>query len=283
MKMRKHSVRTSRHLGRSTITVIAVASALLFLFPFFWMVSTSLKDSSGVYTNPPKLLPPSIDTSSYTEVLKIFPFSRYLNNTLFACVLSALGQTVCSALAAYAFARMQWKGRDFFFMVTLSTMIIPPSVFAIPWYLLYWRLGLLGTLAPLWLPYWFQHPYIIFLLTQFFRTIPDSISDAARIDGNNEFMIFLRMIVPLSRPSLVTAFLLHFIFMWKNLMIPLMYINKEELFTLSVGLQTLLGGTVKPPFNQVMAAAFMTSLPLVILFMLLRKFIFTGIAASSLK
>ena len=107
--------------------------------------------------------------------------------------------------------------------------------------------------------------------------------DAARIDGSTEFGIFFRMIVPLSRPALVAAFLLHFIFIWKNLMIPLMYINSEKLFTLSVGLQALLGGTVKPPFNEDMAAALMSSLPLVIVFIVLRRYIFSGIAATSLK
>jgi multiple sugar transport system permease protein len=265
------------------ISLVAIVTALIFLFPFFWMVTTSLKPEDHVYVVPPEWIPRSVDFSNFGNILSVFPFFKYAKNTLIACVLSAFGQTLCSALAAYAFSRLKWKGRNAFFIVTLSTMIIPPSVFAIPWYILYWRLGLLGSLAPLWLPYWFQHPYIIFLLTQFFRTIPESISDAARIDGNNEFMLFWRIIVPLSRPSLVTAFLLHFIFMWKNLMIPLMYINDEELFTLSVGLQALLGGTVKPPFNEVMAAATMASLPLVIIFILLRKSIFSGIAATSLK
>ncbi len=264
-------------------TVVILVTSITFLFPFFWMILTSLKAESHVYVSPPEFLPIPVNFENFSKVMVVFPFFRYLWNTFRATVLSAFGQTLCSALAAYAFARLQWKGRNGFFIVTISTMIIPPAVFAIPWYLLYWRLHLLGSLAPLWLPYWFQHPYIIFLLTQFFRTIPDSISDAARIDGNTDFGIFARIIVPLARPALVAAFLLHFIFMWKNLMIPLMYINSEKLFTLSVGLQALLGGTVKPPFNQDMAAALMSSLPLVIVFIALRRFIFSGIAATSLK
>ena len=274
---------TRKAVTRSIQALVTVVTALLLLFPFYWMILTSLKAEHQVYSSPPQLLPIPIDFSNFSKVMIVFPFFKYLWNTFRATVLSAFGQTLCSALAAYAFARLRWKGRNAFFVVTISTMIIPPAVFAIPWYLLYWRLHLLGSLAPLWLPYWFQHPYIIFLLTQFFRTIPNSISDAARVDGNTEFGIFFRMIVPLSRPALVAAFLLHFIFMWKNLMIPLMYINNEKLFTLSVGLQALLGGTVKPPFNQIMAAALMSSLPLVIVFILLRRFIFSGIAATSLK
>ncbi len=260
-----------------------LVTALVFLFPFFWMILTAFKGEKHIYVSPPEFLPIPISLSNFSDVMEVFPFFKYLWNTFRAAILSAIGQTTCSALAAYAFARLTWKFRNAFFIITIGAMIIPPTVFAIPWYMLYWRLGLLGTLAPLWVPYWFQHPYIIFLLTQFFRTIPESFSDAARIDGNSDFGIFLRIIIPLARPSLVAAFLLHFIFLWKNLMIPMMYVNKESLFTLSVGLQALLGGTIKPPFNQDMAAALMTSLPLVVIFLALRRFVFSGIAASSLK
>lgn len=264
-------------------SLFIIITALLFLFPFYWMVVTALKTQGHVYITPPEWFPHSFRLQNFIDILPIFPFTTYLKNNVYACTLSAIGQTVCSALAAYAFSRIKWKGRQLFFIVTISTMMIPPAVFAIPWYILYWKIGILGTLAPLWLPYWFQHPYIIFLLTQFFRGIPNSITDAAIIDGNGDFGIFLRIIVPLSKPALFTAFLLHFIFMWKNLLIPLMYINKKAHFTLSVGLQTLLGGTVKPPFNQVMAAALIASLPLVIIFIIFRKSIFTGIAISSYK
>lgn len=276
-------MKSNRKLWRLLKLLVTLAGALVFLFPFFWMILTAFKSERHIYVSPPEFLPIPMNLSNFSDVMQVFPFFKYLWNTFRASFLSALGLTTCSALAAYAFARMRWKGRDAFFIVTISAMIIPPAVFAIPWYMLYWRLGLLGSLAPLWLPYWFQHPYIIFLLSQFFRTIPDSLSDAARIDGNNDYGIFLRIMVPLSQPALIAGFLLHFIFMWKNLMIPLMYISKEKLFTLSVGLQALLGGTIKPPFNQDMAAALMTSLPLVLVFIVLRRFVFSGIAASSLK
>lgn len=260
-----------------------LVTIVLFLFPFYWMVATALKSEGNVYVMPPKFLPIPINFENFVSIIPIFPFMTYLKNNMLACTLSAIGQTTCSALAAYAFSRMEWKGRKTFFMVTLSTMMIPTAVFAIPWYILYWKLGLLGTLMPLWLPYFFQHPYIIFLLTQFFRGIPSTLSDAAIIDGNGHFGIFFRIVIPLSIPALLTAFLLHFIFLWKDLLIPLMYINDEELFTFSIGLQALLGGTVKPSFNEIMAAAFIASLPLVILFILFRKSIFTGIAVTGEK
>lgn len=260
-----------------------LATALIFLFPFYWMLSTALKAEGHVYVIPPELIPFPINIKNFISITPIFPFFRYLKNNIYTCTLSAIGQTTCSALAAYAFSRIQWKWRDTCFIITLSTMMIPTSVLAIPWYLLYSKIGILGTLAPLWLPYWFQHPFIIFLLTQFFRGIPDSITDAALIDGNGHFGIFFRIIVPLSLPALFTAFLLHFIFLWKDLLIPLMYINDEKLFTFSIGLQTLLGGTVRPSFNEIMAAAFMASFPLVILFILFNKFIFKGISLSSDK
>lgn len=264
-------------------TVVMVLVAVLFLFPFFWMASTALKPQGEVYLVPPSWFPSTLEFKNFTEILPVFPFGRLFWNTLYSSTLSAIGQTTCSALAAYAFARMKWKGRNAFFLITISTMMIPPAVFAIPWYILYWRIGILGTLMPLWLPYWFQHPYIIFLLTQFFRGVPKAMDDAARIDGATDYGIFARILIPLSKPALFTAFLLHFIFIWKNLLVPLMYLSKERLFTLSVGLQAVLGGTVKPPFNQVMAAALMASLPLVIIFIAFRKSIFTGIAVSSFK
>ena len=274
---------SAKRATQSVRWLVTLVTALIFLFPFFWMILTSFKGEKHIYVSPPEFLPIPISLGNFSDVMEVFPFFKYLWNTFRAAILSAIGQTVCSSLAAYAFARLTWKFRDAFFIITIGAMIIPPTVFAIPWYMLYWRLGLLGSLAPLWVPYWFQHPYIIFLLTQFFRTIPESFSDAARIDGNNDFGIFSRIIIPLARPSLVAAFLLHFIFLWKNLMLPMMYVNKESLFTLSVGLQALLGGTIKPPFNQDMAAALMTSLPLVVIFLALRRFVFSGIAASSLK
>lgn len=276
-------MKPARTAARTVRWLVTFVTALIFLFPFFWMILTALKGERHIYVLPPEFLPIPLNLRNFSDVMEVFPYWQQLWNTFRAATLSAIGQTTCSALAAYAFARLAWKGREAFFIVTIGAMIIPPTVFAIPWYMLYWRLGLLGSLAPLWVPYWFQHPYIIFLFTQFMRTIPDSFSDAARIDGNNDFGIFVRIIIPLSRPSLVAAFLLHFIFIWKNLLLPMMYISKESLFTLSVGLQNLLGGTIKPPFNQDMAAALMTSLPLVIIFIVLRKFIFSGIAASSLK
>ena len=282
MKTREVSFGGRRSIGLFG-TIVLVALALLFLFPFYWMLSTAFRPQGQVYVVPPHWLPVINDVSNFRGVLQVFPFGRYFWNTLYSSTLSAIGQTACSALAAYAFARMHWRGRNIFVGVTISTMMIPPAVFAIPWYILYWRIGILGTLMPLWLPYWFQHPYIIFLLTQFFRGIPRTLDDAARIDGASDFVIFARVTLPLSRPALFTALLLHFIFMWKNLLVPLMYINDDRLFTLSVGLQTILGGTVKPPFNQVMAAAFLASAPLVAVFLACRKSIFSGIAVSSFK
>jgi multiple sugar transport system permease protein len=260
-----------------------LTAAIVFLFPFYWMVTTALKTDGNVYVFPPRFFAIPVTFENFISIAPIFPFLTYFKNNMLACTLSAIGQTTCSALAAYAFTRIEWKGRRLFFTATLSTMMIPTAVFAIPWYILYWKLGLLGSLAPLWLPYWFQHPYIIFLLAQFFRGIPQSFSDAAIIDGNGHFGIFFRIVIPLSSPALLTAFLLHFIFLWKDLLIPLMYINDEKLFTFSIGLQTLLGGTVKPSFNEIMAAAFIASLPLVILFIAFRKSIFNGIAVTSDK
>lgn len=263
--------------------VIILVTSLIFVFPFYWMVSTALKSTGNVYVLPPQWIPNPVQLHNFVDIYSIFPFFLYIRNNVYSCTLSAFGQTLCSSLAAYAFTRIRWPGRNIFFIVTISTMMIPFGVFAVPWYMLYRQLGLLGTLAPLWLPYWFQHPYIIFLLAVFFRSIPNSLSDAARIDGCSHFCIYLRIILPLSKNALLTAFLLHFIFMWKNLLVPLMYINKSELFTLSIGLQNLLGGTIKPSSEQLMAASLIASLPLVILFIIFNKYIMTGIAISSWK
>lgn len=263
--------------------VVIIVTSLVFFFPFYWMASTALKSTGNIYVLPPQWIPNPVRLRNFIDVYPRFPFLRYLKNTVYSCTLSALGQTICSSLAAYAFSRIKWRGRQTFFIITISTMMVPVGVFAIPWYVLYWQLRLLGTLAPLWLPYWFQHPYIIFLLTQFFRGIPESLSDAARIDGYSDFGIYLKIIIPLAKPALFTAFILHFIFLWKNLLIPLMYLNDEKLFTLSVGLQTMLGGTIRPSFEQVMAAAFIASLPLVILFAIFRRPIMSGVSVSTWK
>ena len=210
-------------------------------------------------------------------------FFDLLLNTLTVCVLGVAGAVFSNALIAYGFARLQWPGRDVLFAITLGTMMVPFPVYMVPLYGLFKELGWIGTLLPLWVPSWFGAAFNIFLMRQFFRTIPEELSEAARIDGCSEWQIFWRVILPLSKPVLAVVALFHFLYAWNDFMGPLLYLTQRSSFTLALALQnyqTQLGGV---PWHLLMAASTLVILPIMILFMCAQKFFVRGIATTGLK
>ncbi|MDP3072907.1 MAG: carbohydrate ABC transporter permease [Opitutaceae bacterium] len=207
-------------------------------------------------------------------------FSTFLGNTLTVCVLGVLGVVFSNALVAYGFARLRWRGRDTFFAITLATMMVPFPVLVVPLYGLFKQLGWIGTLLPLWAPAWFASAFNIFLLRQFFRTIPEELSEAARIDGCSEFAIFWRIILPLSKPALATAALLHFLFAWNDFMGPLLYLTRQKSFTLALALQSYQSQQSGVQWHYLMAASAVTILPIVLLFFFAQKTFIQGIATT---
>lgn len=210
-------------------------------------------------------------------------FSRFLANTLLVAVLGALGTVFSNAIVAYGFARLQWRGREAFFAITLATMMVPFPVLMVPLYGVFRELHWVGTLLPLWVPAWFGSAFNIFLMRQFFLTIPEELSEAARIDGSSEWAIFRRIILPLSKPVLATAALFHFLYAWNDFLGPLLYLTRRETFTLSLALQAYQSQSGGTQWPYLMAASVVTILPIVGLFFFAQRFFIQGIATTGSK
>jgi multiple sugar transport system permease protein len=210
-------------------------------------------------------------------------FWTFLGNSLTVAILGVVGTVISNAIIAYGFARIRWRGRDAFFALTLATMMVPFPVLMVPLYGVFRTLGLIGTLLPLWLPAWFGSAFNIFLMRQFFRTIPEELSEAARIDGCSEWRIFWRIIVPLSTPVLVVAALFHFIFAWNDFLGPLLYLTRKDTYTLAIALESYQSQNGGVQWHYLMAASAVTILPVIILFLLAQKTFIRGIATTGSK
>lgn len=210
-------------------------------------------------------------------------FWTFLANTLTVCLLAVTGSVLSNALVAYGFARLQWPGRDWFFVLTLATMMIPAPVLMVPLYTVFRSLGWVGTLLPLWVPSFFGGAFNIFLMRQFFLTIPEELTEAARIDGCSEWTIFWRIILPLSKPVLAVVALFTFLGGWNDFMGPLLYLTRKHTFTLALALQSYQSRHNGVEWNYLMAASIVVILPIVVLFFLTQKTFIRGIATTGLK
>jgi multiple sugar transport system permease protein len=210
-------------------------------------------------------------------------FWTFLGNSLIVAGLGVLGTVISNAIIAYGFARLKWRGRDAFFAVTLATMMVPFPVLMVPLYGVFRAFGMIGTLLPLWLPTWFGSAFNIFLMRQFFRTIPEELSEAARIDGCSEWRIFWRIIIPLSTPVLVVVALFHFIFAWNDFLAPLLYLTRKDTYTLALALQSYESQNGGVQWHYLMAASAVTILPVIILFLFAQKTFIRGIATTGSK
>ena len=210
-------------------------------------------------------------------------FPRYLKNSSVIAVLSVLGMVASSAVAAYGFSRLRWRGRDGLFFLVLATLMIPPVVLMAPLYVLFKHLGWIGTFRPLWVPCWFGGAFSIFLLRQFFLTIPRELDEAARIDGCSHWGVFWRVILPNAKPALAVVALMQFIASWNDFLGPLLFLNHQEQYTLSLGLQMYQSQHGGTSWNLGMAFSFLVVLPVLVLYVFARRFFVEGIAATGIK
>jgi multiple sugar transport system permease protein len=273
-------------MARPVLYAVALLLALLFVTPFFWTISISLKQIKELFQFPPLLLPETPQWANYREVWTRVPFGTWVINTLIIATSSVIGTLLTSALVAYSFARYKYPGRDIFFMATLSTMMLPAEVTIIPQYLGFRELDLLDTLWPLIIPSWLGGgAFYIFLLRQFFMTIPRDLDDAARIDGASGFRIFWNILLPLARPALATVAVIAFIAHWDEFLRPLIYLNSPERFPLSLGLRYFSnkGNETDPLDHLLMAAAIMVTVPCLILFFCTQRYFVKGVVTSGIK
>ncbi|MCS7209517.1 MAG: carbohydrate ABC transporter permease [Fimbriimonadales bacterium] len=274
-------------MRRRWIRALAAHSALmlllaLFMLPILWMLSTSLKPDNELFTERIRWVPQRIAWENYQTALTTFPFWLYLRNTLMIAVLTAVGTVLSCLPPAYAFARLHWKGRNFWFWVMLSTLMLPPQVTLLPVFLLFRWLGWVDTFLPLIVPAFLGNAFLIFMLRQFFITLPQELIDSARLDGCSEWTILWRLVVPLSKPAIATVALFAFVWAWTDFMNPLIYLNDSSKFTLAVGLQYFLGRHGEQ-WNLLMAAATVVTAPLVGLFLLTQRVYVRGITLTGLK
>jgi len=256
------------------------AGAVVMLVPFIWMVSTSLKTGAAVFVYPPQWLPDPLVWSNYADVVRTMPFLCYVLNTTFVSGSVTLLQLVVSSLAAFAFARLRFPGRDRLFLAYLATLMVPGQVTLIPNFLIVKYLGWIDTYQALIIPQVFS-AFGTFLLRQFFLTIPRELDDAARIDGASAFGFFRRILIPLSTPALATLGVFTFTAQWNNFLWPLIVINDVEMRTLTVGLRALVGQyTVQYPL--LMAGSVIALLPMVVVFLLAQRSFVRGIALTGL-
>ncbi|MDH7515852.1 MAG: carbohydrate ABC transporter permease [Bacteroidota bacterium] len=274
-----------RRLARIALTYVALVSlSCVFLLPVAWMLSSSLHDAASVFEQPFRWVPIPPRWETYARAVTVFPFGRSLLNTLAVAVPYTVGMVVSSALVAYGFARLRFPARDFLFSVCLATMMLPGQVTMIPLYMLFSRLGWVDTFLPLIIPGFFGSPFSIFLLRQFFLTIPTDCDEAALLDGAGRLRVFWSVVLPQAKPALVTVALFAFIGSWNDFFGPLIYLNSPERATLTLGLnmmktQIVGAGTVE--WNTLMAASLLVMLPNVILFFAAQKHFIRGIAAGS--
>ncbi len=280
--------RAMQLLNRCVTYLIILVLCVLFGFPLFWTVMSSLKTIPEMFSFPPILVPSIPQWTNYWTVLNIdYPVGQWFVNSVMIVILTTLGTLITASLVAYSLARFEYRGRDVLFMITLSTMMLPAQVTLIPQFVLFYRLGWINTHLPLWVPHWLGGgAFAIFLMRQFFLTLPRDLDEAALIDGAGYFRIFWSILMPLCKPVLATLAIITIIASWSDFLGPLIYLNTPEKFTVSVGLQFFnavpeVGG--EPMQHLLMAACVMSMVPIILMFFFGQRFFVQGIVMSGIK
>lgn len=279
-------MKTSASFPKVAIYAALVALSIPAILPLLWMVSTSLKTDTQIFAGKEfglgSLLPSPLVGNNYPKALQNMPFLLYLRNTMLLCICTVVGAVASSAIVAYGFAKIRFDGQKVLFAIMIATMALPGQVTMIPVFSLFRSLGWYGSYLPLIVPAFTASAYYVFLLTQFFRTIPDEMSEAARVDGAGEWAIFQRLILPLSKPALATCALFQFIGTWNDFLGPLLYLNDPSKYTLGYGLQQFVSHYTGF-YSQLMAAATIFTLPIIILFFFAQKTFIQGISTTGGK
>ncbi len=282
---------TGMSRGQRLLThAVLILLCIPFILPLVWMVSTSLKADDQIYARKGQdtvisiksLIPSPVEFSNYPEAMQTVPFGTYLRNTLMLCFFTVIGAVSSSAIVAYGFARLRFRGRDALFYLMISTMALPAQVTMVPVFALFRSLGWYGTFLPLIVPAFCGHAFYIFLLRQFFSTLPEELSEAARIDGSGEWTIFWRIMLPLCKPALATVALFQFLHTWNDFFGPLIYINDPSRYTLAYGLQQFMS-SYGGKWAELMAGACIFTVPIIILFFFAQKTFIQGIATTGSK
>lgn len=278
------SAKLQKRVSVGASLLILSAGLVFFLFPIYWMIIASLKTLDEVFLFPPSWWPSKLQWQNYREALTFMPFGRYALNTILVTSANVVGIVLSCSLVAFAFARLRAKARDVLFLFVLSTMMLPPQVTMIPVYILFQRLGMVDTYWPLVLPAFFAtSPFSVFLLRQFFMTVPKELDEAALIDGCSYFGIWWRVMLPAAKPALLTVALFTFTAQWNDLLGPLIYLNSYEKLTLALGLANFRAMYGATPWHLLMAASIVVVAPCLVVYGFSQRYFMQGIVITGTK
>lgn len=275
-----------RHLGYLILVYgLLLLCSVFLLLPLLWMLTTALKDDSTIYMLPPVFFPREFRFENFVEVMGVMDFGRLFGNTMFITVLSIIGAVLSCPFVAFGFARMEFKGKKFLFMLLIATTVLPAQVTMIPMYMTYMKLGWLNSYYPLILPSFFAvNAFFVFLLRQYFLTIPRELDESAYIDGCSTYGVYWCIVLPLCKPALTTVVIFAFLWTWNDFMMPLLYIDDMEKFTLTLGLFQFRGSTrYGPRWNYLMAASILVLLPCIVIFAVFQRYFIEGVVMSGIK
>jgi multiple sugar transport system permease protein len=270
---------------RTLIHAVIIIGAVLMLYPVLWLIGASFKPLNETFTNV-GLLPRTWTLSNYTDGWNAldYPFDVFFGNSLIVCLGAVLGNVISCSLAAYAFARVNFKFKAFWFMLMLGTIMLPYNVIVVPQYVLFKDFGWVNTFLPLIVPKFLAtDAFFIFLLVQFIRAIPRDLDDAAKIDGCNHFQMYLRIILPLAMPALATTAIFTFIWTWSDFFTQLIFLNDQSVYTVPVALRTFLDGTGVSAYGQLFAVSVISLIPIFGFFIAFQRLLIEGAASSGIK
>ncbi|MCS7367928.1 MAG: carbohydrate ABC transporter permease [archaeon YNP-WB-062] len=257
---------------------------ILFAFPLFWMISTAFKPNEQIFAEPPIWIPKPLTFENFKNAWSTLPFSLFLKNTVIITITATIGIILSSSLVGFAFAYLEWPGRDVWFVIMLSTMMLPAQVTMIPVFIIFTKLGWVNTFKPLIVPAYFGGgAFYIFLLRQFFLTIPRELFDSASIDGCSTLDIFIRIAIPLVKPALSAVAIFSFMGHWNDFMGPLIYLRSTEKYTLSLGINMFRGYEGITMWGELMAVSLVAAIPCLVIFFIAQKYFIQGITLTGLK
>ncbi len=270
------------YFQRALAHLLLLTFSTMFIIPFLWLLSTSVKPESQIFVWPPVWIPQPITFEHYVNGLRFLPFGRFTLNSLIIALCSVVGSLLSCSLSAYGLARIRWPGRDLLFAVILATLMVPFQVRMVPLFIIFKTMGWIDTFLPLIVPHFFGNAFFIFLLRQFLMTIPRELSEAAKIDGASELATYWKVILPLTKPALATVALFQFLGSWDDFIGPLIYLSSQENYTVSLGL-AMFRGQYGSYWGMLMAVSTVMALPIIVLFFFTQRTFIQGITLTGIK
>jgi len=277
---------TKKRIGNVIYHAFIIAFGFLMIYPVLWMILGSFKDNVDILQNTDKLFPRSWDVENYAIGWKGFggtTFATFFKNSIIISLIATVGTVISCALVSYALARIRFKGRQFWFMVLILTMLLPGQVIMIPQYLIYRKLGWVGTMLPLTVTKFFGAPFFIYMMMQFIKGLPRELDEAAMIDGCSKYGIFTKIVLPLLGPSIITTIVIQFYWVWDDFMGPLLYLSRPEKYTVSYAIKLFADATSTTDYGAMFAMSTLSLIPVFLLFLFFNRYLMDGVTAGSVK